>query len=139
VGHIITFNRGDDNIDDLKQFLRSAKGLDELRLACFVGAEIMLQNLLYCYVDVSMFEKLSLTYNIEVVKQVRGDDEEYGVNGRALNIPSQLFDVKAHISYIETTSEDWITHTWSVNKGGKLLQTNAIVRLQHIFQDLGSS
>jgi hypothetical protein len=118
VAHIITFNSDLAIIEcDLPAwFLQSAKGLRELDFDCmceWLGAG-SLRRLRDCHIDLTMIEKLTVTYWLDCLEI------------DFWNVPPQLFNEKAQITYTKTTSGGKITHIWSVSKGKKLLREKVV-------------
>ena len=114
MAHIITFNSDLALIEcDLPPwFLQSAKGLRELDFNCMCDwlAIGSLRCLCDCHIDLTMIEKLSVTY--------WSDDPEISFG----HVPAELFDENAQITYTKTMFERTTTHTWSVSKGENLLR-----------------
>jgi hypothetical protein len=97
-------------------------------------ASIALQGLLDCYFDITMVEKLSITYNpkfLQILLSQQNEDED-----DLFYVPSRLFDQNAQITHTESTSEGEKTQSWSVKKGERLLRESAQVKFQNSIREL---
>jgi hypothetical protein len=117
ISHIITINSRRYGINDLpRQFFQSAKSLRELHIYrdCVFETSIALQGLRNCHFDITMVEKLSVSYNPHWVGQNVFEDK--------LFVPSRLFNQDSQITHTESMSYGEKTQSWSVEKGERLLR-----------------